>query len=586
MKRIIYTITLTAAVLGMTSCGENFLYKDPQGSFSGTMFENAQGVELLTTNAYANLTENGWGATPFNWVFGSIIGGDANKGSSAGDQSVINEIETYAPLTTNDYVRQKWEWTYKGVQRCNIALRALKKAKDIAADVAKSREGELFFLRSLYYFEGVKLMGPASLAWIPWDNEEDDPKVYNGTDIYPNIMAEIDQAISLLPEKQSEVGRVNVWAAKALKAKMLMQQGKMAEAKPVLADLLANGQTSNGLKYGLEDDLNNNFNAFKDNGKESIFAVQHSLDANNNGLPGYSLNFPHNVNKNAPGGCCGFFQPSYDLVNSYQVDADGLPYLDYSYRSKPSVSVFDGSAPAGSQFKNDFTIAVDPRLDFAVGRQGVPYKDWDICFKDGYGIRDKGNGGIFLPKKHVWTKAEEEAGLASRSRYAGWAPAVALNMQYLSVRDMILLYAECLANDGELSAAMEQVNKIRTRAGNAANIIQFPDGKGQKYVVKTYPSTHAAFTDKNTCITAIRFERKLELAMEGQRWYDYARWGKEVMKKETSAYVMYEKQYLSKFASASTTFDKVYFFVPDAQIKDKGVDENGKPYLVQNDLWK
>ena len=95
-------------------------------------------------------------------------------------------------------------------------------------------------------------MGPASLAWIPWDNEEDDPKVYNGTDIYPNIMAEIDQAISLLPEKQSEVGRVNVWAAKALKAKMLMQQGKMAEAKPVLADLLANGQTSNRLKYRLD----------------------------------------------------------------------------------------------------------------------------------------------------------------------------------------------------------------------------------------------------------------------------------------------------------------------------------------------
>ena len=117
---------------------------------------------------------------------------------------------------------------------------------------------------------------------------------------------------------------------------------------------------------------------------------------------------------------------------------------------------------------------------------------------------------------HANAKAEEEAGLASRSRYVGWAPAVAMNMQYLSVRDMILLYAECLANDGELSAAMEQVNKIRTRAGNAANIIQFPDGKGQKYVVKTYPSTHAAFTDKNTCIAAIRFERKLELAKIGR----------------------------------------------------------------------
>ncbi len=579
-QNIIISLGLITA-LAFSSCGESFLYKAPQGSISEEALQNKTGVDLLVTSTYANFTENGWGATPFNWVFGSVIGGDANKGSDAGDQSVVNEIEMYSPLTTNDYVSQKWSWVYKGVQRANMALKVIAKTENLPQEFINSRQGELFFLRSLFYFEGTKLMGPKSLAWVPWDNQDNDPKVYNGTDIYPNILEEVDKAISLLPETQPEVGRANMWAAKALKAKILMQIGDMATAKPILADLLANGKTSNGLPYGLEDDMNANFCAFTDNGKESIFAAQNSVDARNNGLPGYSLNFPHNVSTDAPGGCCGFFQPSFDLVNSYRTK-DGLPYLDNSYRSLKSLSSY-------ADYSNDFTVPVDPRLDFAVGRQGVPFKDWGICFKDGYGIREKINGGIFLPKKHVWTKAEEDAGYASRNMYDGWAPAVALNMQYLSVRDMILLYAECLANDGELAAAMEQVNKIRTRAALAVNIPAWPAGvEAQVYEIKNYPASHPAFTDKNTCIAAIRFERRLELAMEGQRWYDLARWTATdpgLMQRETSAYVTYEKQFLSKFNSAATSFDKTYMFVPDGQIKTKGNDPDGKPYLVQNDLW-
>lgn len=582
MKQNIVLSLGLVTMLAFTSCGESFLYKNPQGSISEEALKNKTGVDLLVTSTYATLTETGWGATPFNWMFGSVVGGDANKGSDAGDQSVANEIEMYAPLTTNSYLGDKWDWVYKGVQRANMGLKVLAATQDLEQSFIDARKGELLFMRSLFYFEGVKLMGPKSIAWVPWDNEDNDPKVYNDVDIYPNILGEIDEAISILPETQAEVGRANVWAAKALKAKILMQKGDMAAAKPILADLLTNGKTTNGLAYGLEDDFNANFCAFDDNGKESIFACQNSLDANNNGLPGYALNFPHNVGTDAPGGCCGFFQPSFDLANSYQTQ-DGLPYLDNSYRNKKSISNYD-------DYSNDFTIPVDPRLDIAVGRQGVPYKDWGICFTKGYGVREKINGGIFLPKKHVWTKAEENAGLASRNKYDGWAPAVALNMEYLSVRDMILLYAECLANDGELAAAMEQVNKIRTRAALPVNQPKWPSGvQAQVYEIKNYPPSHAAFTDKATCIAAVRFERRLELAMEGQRWYDLSRWSlgdPGVMQRETSGYVNYEKHYLNKFNAAATSFDKIYFFVPDGQIKTKGNDPDGKPYLVQNELWR
>lgn len=581
MKNILYIGII--AMLSLASCGESFLYVAPEGSIDQPALENLQGVDLLVTNAYANLTENGWGAGPFNWVFGSVLGGDANKGSDAGDQSVVNELETYTPLTTNGYVEEKWNWTYKGAQRVNMALKVIAKCKDLDPEFVKKRTGELKFLRALYFFEGVKLMGSTSLAWVDETFEENDPKVYNGTDIWPQIMGDIDDAILKLPEVQDQVGRANIWAARSLKAKMLMHQNKFSEAEPILAELLANGKTSNGLAYGLEDELNANFCAFTDNGKESIFAAQHSLDANNNGLPGFSLNYPHNVDNNAPGGCCGFFQPSYDLANAFQVDAQGLPYLDNSYRTKKSVSEFkDG------KFVNHLEIPVDPRLDFAIGRQGLPYKDWGVCFQDGNGIRDRGNGGIFLPKKHVWTKKEEAAGLASRTRYDGWAPQVALNMQYLSVRDMVLLYAECLAEKGDLLGAMEQVNLIRRRANNDINKPKKDDGTfAANYQVAEYPQTHAAFADKGVCIEAIRFERRLELAMEGQRWYDLARWGGQYMSDHLWEYINYEKNFLSKFISASKLPPtRNTFFVPDNQIKNKGNDLEGKPYLQQNPAWK
>ena len=155
-------------------------------------------------------------------------------------------------------------------------------------------------------------------------------------------------------------------------------------------------------------------------------------------------------------------------------------------------------------------------------------------------------------------------------------------------RDCKLLYAECLANDGELAAAMQQVNDIRERAANKANIIYLDDGTpAANYLVKPYPWSHAAFTDKATCIKAIRMERKLELAMEGQRFFDLARWGGDYMHQELQAYVEYERQYLTKFYGVSApSADKTMVPIPETEIQTKSNDENGEPYLVQPEPWR
>ena len=567
-----------ATLLTLGSCGEDFLYKAPQGSIDQNALQNATGVELVVANAYANLTENGWGATPFNWTFGGMYGGDANKGSDPGDQSVLNEMEMYNTASTNGYLNEKWVWTYKGSKRVATAMQIAAEATDMDAALKEVRMGELYFLRALFYFESVKVFGPF-IPYIDESNLENDPKIHNDKDIYGNILADIDAAIAKLPATQPEVGRVNSWAAKALKAKILMQKGDMAAAKPILKDVIDNGKTSNGLKYALEDNMNNNWSALTENGKESIYAVQFSNDAQNNGNAGMSLCYPHN---SGPGGCCGFYQPSFELANSFQVDANGLPYLNGEYRTKTSVARKGGTGePVGV---NETSIAVDPRLDFAIGRYGIPYKDWGTP-KDDW-VRNPTNGGIFLPKKHVYSKAEKEAGQVAI--HDGWAPGSTMNIQYLSLRDCMLLYAECLANDGDLKGAMDLVNQIRTRAALPVNVIKNTDGTpAAPYKISTYPQNHAAFSDKATCIKAVRMERKLELAMEGQRWFDLQRWGGAEMATELKAYVDYEKQYIPKFAAASyLPAARTMFAVPDGQIQTMGNDESGAPYLVQPAPWK
>lgn len=569
-----------ASLLAFGSCGEDFLYKSPQGSIDEGQLTTPDGVELLVVNAYANLTEEDWGASVFNWALSGMYGGDANKGSDPGDQSVLNEMELYNTMATNGYLNEKWRWTYKGVKRANKALNVMANVPEISEERRKMRTAELVFLRTLFYFESIKVFS----SFIPYYDETEtanNPLIGNGRDIYEDVLRDIDKAIADLPNRQTEeIGRINVWAAKALKAKMLMQKGDMAAAKPIWKDVLDNGVINKtGQSYGLIDNMSDNWNSSNDNNsRESIYEIQFSVDANNNGNVGMALCYPHN---SGPGGCCGFYQPSYELVNSYQVDENGLPYLNAEYRTKPSVTVKDEDKVS----VNNDAIAVDPRLDFAVGRLGVPYKDWGLPATDW--LRNPVNGGVFLPKKHVYSKAESDAGLGGKSFSLGWAPGSAMNIQYLSVRDAMLSYAECLANDGDLKGAMDLVNQIRKRASLDINIVKTSDGKpAANYKIAEYPSSHAAFSDKNTCVKAVRMERKLELAMEGHRWFDLVRWGGEYMAKELKSYVDYEKQFIPKFAGASyLPASRTMFPVPDEQMNLMGEDPSGKPYLQQPAAW-
>ena len=319
-------------------CSNDFLTKYPLGVIERESLKSKAGIEALIIAAYSSLNpqHTSWGSSPCNWIYGSIVGGDAYKGSEAGDQPDINSIERYACQTNNAYTNEKWNWAYNGIFRCNDAISILSETTiggDIDETFIKTKKGELRFLRGFYFFELIRMFGPR----VPWldetiiDQNINNPKIPNDKDITSNIQADFQFAADNLPETWDEIGRVNCWAAKSMLAKHMLYQHKYADAKFYFDDVIANGKTTKGDKYALLPSFEMNFNIAFENGSESVFAVQNDIGdgSRKHGNAGYSLCYPYG--SDAPGGCCGFFQPTHSLVSAYRVDAAGLPLLNDTY---------------------------------------------------------------------------------------------------------------------------------------------------------------------------------------------------------------------------------------------------------------
>lgn len=557
------------------ACSKDFLDKAPLGSLDEASLSNKAGVEGLLIGAYAQLNGfsgagGGFYSTPSNWAFGGVASDDAYKGSDAGDQSVeANPIENYTLTPSNGPVAQKWAAVYDGIVRCNSVIRIMALATDISADDQKSILAQARFLRGLYHFEAKKVFN-----MVPYIDETisyaaGNYSVPNNTDIWPNIEADFQFAADNLPATYPEVGRANQWAAKAYLGKALIFQKKFAEAKAVLDDVIANGVNTKGVKYALVPKFADNFNAETENNSESIFQVQHSVndgstDASNSSW-GDVLNFPYNNGtKDMPGECCGFYQPTQNLVNAYRVDAAGLPLLttfnDVSVKSDQGIASTAAFVPD--------TAPLDPRLDYTVGRRGIPYLDWGP-HRGILWVRDQSNGGPYSPVKNVYYKSQ--TGKLTDASF--WTSGVvAANYSLIRFADVLLWAAECEVEVGSLARAAELVNIIRARAANPAGWVP---GSPANYQIGLYTS----FPSQDVARTAVRFERRLEFAMEGHRFFDLVRWG--VAAETLNAYIAKEKSLRSYLNATTFTPGKnEYFPIPQGEIDQSQVD--GAPTLKQN----
>jgi len=589
-SKYILIISVVTAGLLLDACSKSFLERTPLGTLTTEQVSTKEGINGLLIGAYAALDgqssgvtsiggANPWEAAPSNWIYGSVAAGDAHKGSDATDQPPVSNIATGQLDASNGFFNTKWVVVFDGIVRVNNILALLPGVSGMTAAEKAQVRAECRFLRGHYYFELKKMYGK-----VPWIDETMivDYKQPNNVDIWPKIEAEFQAAADSLPGTQSQVGRANKWAAMCYLAKTYVYEEKWAQAKSLFDVITTQGKTSNGLPYGLTARFEDNFDSDKKNNEESVFAIQ--MVANDgtgsisNANQGEMLNFPYN----SPFGCCGFYQPTQELVNSYRTTAAGLPYLDdyNSHAVKNDMNLLSS---------DPFTLdegPLDPRLDWTVGRRGIPYLDWGNHPGRSW-IRDQAYAGPYAPKKNVYWQYNQDKYKDANS----WAPGSAINIVLIRYADVLLLAAEAEAQLGNLGTAEAYVNQVRTRAGNPATKVYkyvndatpmggFSTTPAANYAVNPYPAGDFAAGGKDYALKAIRFERKLELGMEGQRYFDLQRWG--IANTTLTAFWSYESKITTDLAGAKYISPRNnHYPIPQRQI-DLSF-KNGTKTLEQND---
>ena len=539
MKKILILLMTFSVIV---SCSEDFTDIDPVGSLSDASLRNATGVDLLLTGTYSLLDgiRNGgpgadWTKSGDNWWL-DVISDDAHKGSTDGDQADLYAIEIFDWGTTNPYFEGKWQALYAGVNRANGVIDLISKSENPTDFDVQHAQAK--FLRAHYNFELTRMW--ENVSYVSEENyannEFNQP---NSGPLWSQIESDLDFAVNNLPSSRggsySEAGRPIVSTARAYLGKVQLYQGKFSEALSNLESVINSGD------YALASDYFSNFRSDGENGPGAIFAIQFSAQGglSQQGNLGGTLNF--NIRA---GLCCGFYQPSIDLANAFKTE-NGLPLLDtYNQTDIANDYGINSDEP-----HTPHTGPLDPRIDFTIGRRGIDLNGYGPnAGKDNVRAAFGDISGPFVAKKNFYTAGDD-----TNIGTGGWGEQRSgINYHIIRYADVLLMAAEAAVETGNLEKARGYVNQVRQRAINSPRADSSPN-----YVIDTYNSS---WTDANVARKAVRFERRLELGMEGHRLFDLRRWGTfvDVM----NAYIANEARTITNYGQKSQAAQSKHLRLP------------------------
>ena len=517
--RIAKVFALCLAVGALVAC-DSTLDETPTGNLSGDQLATPDRVESLVTSTYAALGNGHWTASTYTdpWPWGSVRSDNAYKGGgSVADQGEYNNYEQFSSVRPDlGKADQFWFESYKGISRANLALEKMAELSEEEFPEKTTRQAEVRFIRGHFYFM-LKVM----FKHVPFIEENEERELKNvsnreftSQELWDQIAADFQFAANNLPPSQPEAGRVDQWAAKAYLAKTRLYQAYRQDDNNQVVEIQDDKLQE---VVDLVEELEGEFSLFEDfrrnflwefentDGGEVIFAVQRSR---NDGTVQGRVNMERALNytMNPEFGCCWFHVPSQNLVNAFQTE-DGLPKFDTFNQT---------SLTEPEDFQQN---TMDPRLDHTVSIDTHPFKyDNDHIYDPDVWARAPATYGEFSAMKGlqpVGSPAVEQVG-----------PFYASSKNTIIIRyaDALLWKAEALIELGREDEALPITNQVRTRAANSA--VKNADGNDvSNYDVSTYQDGQNINWTQETAREALRFERRLELAMEGWRFFDLVRWG-------------------------------------------------------------
>ena len=560
MKKILYSVLTVLALVGTTSCSDFLDDQKPQGVLDSDMVKDPSNVDNLVISAYAVFTTAEDVNSSFSmWNF-DVRSDDAYKGGNGtSDGDVFHQLEIeQGVLTTNWNINDMWVRLYNCISRVNSAISVLETTSD-SYQLKAQRLGEMKFLRAYAHFllkrlyKNIPFIMDANLKQEDYNTLSNTE--FNNDEGWQQIINDVESAYSVLPVKQTDKGRPSKAAAAAFLTKAYLYKAYRQDdpsSNQVTSinreDLLKVIEYSNPDIYSaggfdLEADFHNNFRPETqyENGVESIWAMQYSI---NDGTKYGNLNWSYGlIVPNIPGvtdGGCDFYKPSQNLVNAYRTDADGHPFID-TFNNKDY----------------DLTQDADPRLFLTVGLTGLPYEFNSKYMMDASSTWSRSNGlyGYYVTLKQ---NVDPDCGYMVKGSWWG----TPMNRIVFRYADVLLERAEAYAQLNETGEAIKLVNKIRLRAKQSTGMIaNYPSDYGVKFNISTYNGSYS----QEDALKIVKMERRLEMGMESERFFDLVRWGEA--EKVLNKYFAEEANNCSIYGDAHFTANKnEYLPIPFSQV--------------------